>query len=103
MQRKQQREVQEIMAAMPLPSQVPALPEIGTTPLPSPELPPLPLPGELPMPLPGELPPLPLPGTAPLPELKREAKCPECQATFSVKDLMLKRVSCPICSASFNL
>ena len=103
MQRKQQREVQEIMAAMPLPSQVPALPEIGTTPLPSPELPPLPLPGELPMPLPGELPPLPLPGTAPLPELKREAKCPECQAVFSVKDLMLKRVSCPICSASFNL
>ena len=92
MQRKQHREVQEIMATMPLPGQLPALDGA-----------PLPLPGELPMPLPGELPALPLLGGAPLPELKRDAKCPECQAAFSVKDLMLKQVSCPICGTSFKI
>jgi hypothetical protein len=78
----------------------------GELPLPG-ESPPLPLPGELP--LPGQLPPLPLPGELPLPggmplpELKRDAQCPECNAAFTVKDLMLKRIKCPICSTAFDL
>lgn len=86
MQRKQQREMGEMAAAL----------QNG--------LPPLPLPGQLP-PLPG----LPLPGAPvqpaplPLPDLKREAQCPSCQASFSVKDLMLKRINCPVCDAAFDL
>jgi DNA-directed RNA polymerase subunit RPC12/RpoP len=47
----------------------------------------------------GELPPLnglpPLPGIAPP---QRDVTCPECSAKFVVKDMTLKRVSCPICS-----
>ncbi|RJU92043.1 MAG: hypothetical protein DWC03_07500 [Candidatus Poseidoniales archaeon] len=68
-------------------------------------LPPLPLPN---LPMPNALPPLdgvaPLPAPAlPLPELKREAICPSCQASFSVKDLMLKRITCPVCADTFDL
>ena len=68
-------------------------------------LPPLPAPG---LPMPGALPPLdgnaPLPAPAlPLPDLKREATCPSCQASFGVKDLMLKRITCPVCSEVFDL
>ena len=68
-------------------------------------LPPLPAPG---LPMPGALPPLdgnaPLPVPAlPLPDLKREATCPSCQASFGVKDLMLKRITCPVCSDVFDL
>ena len=106
MERKQQREVQDMVASMPLPGQLPPLPLPGELPLPG-QLPPLPLPGELP--LPGQLPPLPLPGEmplpsgVPLPELKRDAQCPECNAAFTVKDLMLKRIKCPICSTAFDL
>ena len=105
MERKQQREVQDMVASMPLPSQLPALPLSGELPLPG-QLPPLPLPGELPPS--GQLPPLPLPGELPLPgiplpELKRDAQCPECNAAFTVKDLMLKRIKCPICSTAFEL
>ena len=63
-------------------------------------LPPLPLP-QVPMPLPAPtaqaLPPL------PLPDLKCPVVCPSCQAKFSTKDLMLKRVSCPVCSTKFDL
>ena len=106
MVRKQQREVSEMVATMPLPGQLPPLPLPGELPLPG-QLPPLPLPGELPlasqlppMPLPGELP---LPGIMPLPEIKRDAQCPECNAAFTVKDLMLKRIKCPICSTAFDL
>ena len=62
-------------------------------------LPPMPLP--LPMPEPGSLPPLPA-AQLPLPELKREASCPSCDAKFTVKDLMLKRVTCPVCSEAFE-
>lgn len=86
MQRKQQREIGEMTAAL----------QQG--------LPPLPLPGQLP-PLEG----LPLPVTPiqpaplPLPDLKRDAKCPSCQASFSVKDLMLKRIKCPVCGDGFDL
>ena len=86
MQRKQQREMGEMAAAL----------QQG--------LPPLPLPGQLP-PLQG----IPLPTTPiqpvplPLPDLKRDAQCPSCQASFSVKDLMLKRINCPVCGADFDL
>ena len=93
MQRKQQREFAAIAENM---SPLPPLPAPDQLP----ELPPLPAPGELP-PLPGlgELPPLnglpPLPGIAPP---QRDVTCPECSAKFVVKDMTLKRVSCPICS-----
>jgi hypothetical protein len=91
MVRKQQREVSEMVATMPLPGQLPPLPSPGELPLPT-QLPPLPLPGELP-----------LPDIMPLPEIKRDAQCPECNAAFTVKDMMLKRIKCPICSTAFDL
>ena len=88
MKRKQQREMSEMAAAL----------QQGLPPLPG-ALPPLPM---------ANLPPLdpsaPLPAPAlPLPDLKRDVTCPSCQATFAVKDLMLKRMSCPVCSESFEL
>ena len=93
MQRKQQREFAAIAENM---QPLPPLPAPGQLP----ELPPLPAPGELPpLPGPGELPPLnglpPLPGIAPP---QRDVICPECSAKFVVKDMTLKRVTCPICS-----
>ena len=86
MQRKQQREMGEMAAAL----------QQG--------LPPLPLPGQLP-PLQGiPLPVTPIqPAVLPLPDLKRDVQCPECQASFSVKDLMLKRNNCPVCGSAFDL
>ena len=86
MQRKQQREMGEMAAAL----------QQG--------LPPLPLPGQLP-PLQGiPLPVTPIqPAVLPLPDLKRDVQCPECQASFSVKDLMLKRTNCPVCGSAFDL
>ena len=86
MQRKQQREMGEMAAAL----------QQG--------LPPLPLPGQLP-PLQGiPLPVTPIqPAVMPLPDLKRDVQCPECQASFSVKDLMLKRTNCPVCGSAFDL
>lgn len=88
MKRKQQREMSEMAAAL----------QQGLPPLPG-ALPPLPM---------TNLPPLnptdPLPAPAlPLPDLKRDVACPSCQANFAVKDLMLKRMSCPVCSHSFDL
>ena len=88
MKRKQQREMSEMAAAL----------QQGLPPLPG-ALPPLPM---------AHLPPLdpsaPLPAPAlPLPDLKRDVTCPSCQASFAVKDLMLKRMSCPVCSESFDL
>ena len=89
MKRKQMREMAEVL-------------EKGLPPLPS-----LPVPGELPPPaaalppLDGTLP-LPAPGM-PLPDLKRDVTCPACQANFSVKDLMLKRTTCPVCGTDFDL
>ncbi|MDP6199406.1 MAG: hypothetical protein QF531_01425, partial [Candidatus Poseidonia sp.] len=62
-------------------------------------LPPLPLPGSQPVPAIEPNAPAPLP----LPDLKREATCPSCQATFSIKDLMLKRTTCPVCQEKFDL
>jgi hypothetical protein len=94
MQRKQQREMEAIAKSLP-----PLAPLNQNLPMPS-ELPPLPAPGELPpLPAPGEL--LPLPGLPPLPNIappQRDIVCPECSAKFVVKDMTLKRVSCPICS-----
>jgi subtilisin family serine protease len=81
MQRKQQREHGEMVKAL----------QQG--------LPPLPLPG---LPVVGQLAPAPLP-MLPLPELKRDAQCPSCQAQFSIKDLMLKRTTCPVCQTKFDL
>ena len=88
MKRKQQREMSEMAAAL----------QQGLPPLPG-ALPPLPM---------ANLPPLdpsaPLPAPAlPLPDLKRDVTCPSCQATFAVKDLMLKRISCPVCGETFDL
>jgi len=82
MKRKQQREMQEMASA----------PQGG--------LPPLPLP--MPQPLPALDATVPSPQLPP-PDLKREATCPSCNAAFGVKDLMLKRTTCPVCSTSFNL
>ena len=78
MKRKQQREMAAIL-------------EQGLPPLPVLETQPLPL---------GELPP---PQPLPLPEIKREATCPSCQATFTVKDLMLKSTACPVCQTKFEM
>jgi len=97
MRRKQQREMKETLDAAMGNLQTPAVPT-GGAPLP---LPALPLPGDLPPP--GQLP-LPTPGgVAPLPELKRQATCPQCKATFGVKDLMLRRLPCPVCSTEIVL
>ncbi|MDC3290433.1 hypothetical protein OAU85_01245, partial [Candidatus Poseidoniaceae archaeon] len=103
MKRKQQREVSEMVenltlpplpeippVAMPLPLEQPAtlVAEIDAT------LPPLPA-------LDGSLPPL--PGMLPLPMIappQRDVTCDECQAKFTVKDMTLSRVKCPICSAN---
>ena len=95
MKRKQQREITDMVQSM------------------SDALPPLPLPAIEPAPLVAELdvkslPPLdanllpPLPGLPPLPMIappQRDVTCPECSAKFTVKDMMLTRVDCPICSA----
>ena len=102
MKRKQQREFAEITekiqsapapvmeSPLPAPSELPALPASGT-------LPPLPLLG------PGGLPPLdglpPLPGIAPP---QRDVVCPDCNAKFVVKDMTLRKVTCPICSSTVS-
>ena len=83
MKRKQQREMQEMASVIAQ----------GLPPLPAPQtLPPLPT-------IDGQLPPPQLP----LPDLKREVQCPSCSATFGVKDLMLKRTTCPVCQTKFDL
>ncbi|MEK9651212.1 MAG: hypothetical protein VW102_03345, partial [Poseidonia sp.] len=83
MKRKQQREMQEMASVIAQ----------GLPPLPAPQaLPPLPA-------IDGQLPPPQLP----LPDLKREVQCPSCNASFGVKDLMLKRTTCPVCQTKFDL
>jgi hypothetical protein len=96
MQRKQQREFAEIAASIPLPP-LPLLQPDAPNPV---ELPTLPAPGELPpllgpdgLPLLGGLPPL--PNIAPP---QRDVVCGECNAKFTVKDMTLRKVPCPICS-----
>ena len=89
MQRKQEREIAEIVSknpplAMPVPDQLNPLPQ-----------PTIPLDGVSVLPV---LPPLPE-----LPPLRREATCPSCQANFVVTDMMRSQIECPICSEKFNL
>jgi hypothetical protein len=45
----------------------------------------------------------PPPGSASLPVLERQANCEDCEASFTVKDLMRKRVKCPICNKSIEM
>ena len=89
MKRKQDREIAEIvskgMPPLPLPAELPPLPQA--------ELPSLPLPGEA-----ASLPPL-----GELPPLRRQATCPSCQANFPVTDITRAQVTCPICSERFSL
>lgn len=47
-------------------------------------------------------PPPPL-GVTNLPALERQANCDDCEASFTVKDLMRKRVKCPICNKSIEM
>ena len=46
-----------------------------------------------PLPNLGDLP----PPTLPLPSLEKNVTCNACNASFTVKDLMLKRMPCPVC------
>ena len=89
MKRKQDREIAEVvskgMPPLPLPTELPPLPQV--------ELPSLPIPGEA-----ASLPPL-----GELPPLRRQATCPSCQANFPVTDITRAQVTCPICSERFNL
>jgi hypothetical protein len=102
MRRKQQREVSEMVQKMPLPPLPNALPLPAEQPAViiaelEPVLPALPA-------LDGSLPPL--PGLLPLPMIappQRDVTCEECQAKFTVKDMTLSRVKCPICSANVQL
>ena len=86
-QRKQEREIAEIISKtppVPLPGQLNPIP-----------LPTVPLDGEPVLPA---LPPLPE-----LPPLRRDATCPSCKANFVVTDMMRSQIECPICSEKFNL
>ena len=89
MKRKQDREIAEIvskgMPPLPLPAELPPLPQV--------ELPSLPVPDEA----------APLPPLGELPPLRRQATCPSCQANFPVTDITRAQVTCPICSERFNL
>jgi hypothetical protein len=103
MKRKKQRDLVEMtenmMANLP-PPPPPALDGQLPTPIPTiaDELPPLP-----------ELPPIsdaplpPLPGVIGMPVPQKEAKCSECSAKFTIKDLRLTKVECPICSSIVQL
>ena len=89
MQRKQEREIAEIVSKGP-PSPMPVPGQLNPLPHPT-----IPLDGEPVLPA---LPPLPE-----LPPLRREATCPSCQANFVVTDMMRTQLECPICSEKFSL
>ena len=102
MKRKMDREIKEkidsdiaAMGNLPLPM---AMDSSNQSLVPA-ELPPLPEPG-LPANMP--LPDLPLPNL-PLPSLDKNVTCSECSANFTVKDLMLQRIPCPICGTICEL
>ena len=106
MKRKQQREIAEITEKMlatpplinPLPPLEATLPVLDAE-ISLPSLPPLP-----PIGSDGTLPPLGnLPPIAGMPTPQREVSCAECSAKFTVKDMMLKKTNCPICSAVVKL
>ena len=100
MQRKQQREITEMVESMN--TSLPPLPMIPLATEPAPlvaELAQMPLPALLA----GSLPPL--PGLLPLPMIappQRDVTCHECAAKFTVKDMTLTRVNCPICSTKVD-
>ena len=103
MKRKKQRDLVEMtenmMANLP-PPPLPALDGQLPTPMPTTgdKLPPLP---ELPPVSDAPLPPL--PGVMGMPVPQKEAKCSECSAKFTIKDLRLTKVECPICSSIVQL
>ena len=101
MKRKKQRDLVEMTENMM--ANLPPLPALdGQLPIPVPAtdavLPPLP---ELPPITDGPLPPL--PGAIGMPIPQKEAKCIECSAKFTIKDLRLTKVECPICSSIVQL
>ena len=61
-------------------------------------LPPPPLPGQLPLPpSPVEL------GLPPIPTPQREVVCDSCGSSLTVKDMTLRRMTCPICSETIEM
>jgi hypothetical protein len=101
MKRKKQRDLVEMTENMmanlpPLPAldgQLPIAMPVTAALLPSlPELPPI---GDGPLP--------PLPGAMGMSIPQKEAKCSECSAKFTIKDLRLTKVECPICSSIVQL
>ena len=89
MQRKQEREIAEIVSTNPV---LPVSVSGQLNPL---SLPTIPLDGEPVLPA--------LPPLAELPPLRREATCPSCKANFVVTDMMRSQLECPICSETFKL
>ena len=103
MKRKQQREHSEMLESLtknlpPLHTIVPPVsaPDVTMAKIDEP-LPPLPLPESGLPPLPG-LPPMPM-----IAPPQREVTCSDCNAKFTVKDMTLTRVQCPICSSNVQL
>ena len=95
MKRKQQRELVEITEKMINNIPMPVQPqEPSSAVLPVPELPNLPPPAD------AILPGMPLPN---IPVPQKQADCKECSAKFTIKDLRLTKVTCPICSAVVEL
>ena len=96
MKRKKQRELVELTENMMSVKPLPPLPELPA------------LDAELPLPDLSNLPPpseadLTAPPIMNIPVPQKEAKCLECAAKFTIKDLRLTKVKCPICDAVVNL
>jgi len=99
MKRKQQRELTDMVnsintslptLALPMPEPAPLLADLAAMPLP-----PLPI---------GTLPPLlGLPALPMIAPPQRDVVCHECAAKFTVKDMTLSRVDCPICSVRVDI
>ena len=96
MKRKQQRDLVEMTEKMinNIPQPIEAIPTPIDAVLPVPALP------DLPPPAGAILPGMPLPN---MPVPQKEANCTECSAKFTIKDLRLTKVTCPICSAVVEL
>ena len=96
MRRKQQRELVEITEQM-----ISNIPQPMSTTIPESD-------AELIVPEPSILPPLdiaalPLPPIQGVPVPQKEANCLECSAKFTIKDLRLTKVNCPICDSVVEL
>ncbi len=96
MRRKQQRELVEITEQMisniPQPMST-TIPELDAEPI-------VPEPSILP---PLDIAALPLPPIQGVPVPQKEANCLECSAKFTIKDLRLTKVNCPICDSVVEL